>query len=110
MIFGLFIGKPLGIALFAWAAVKIGIATLPRGVSWMHIIGTGFLAGIGFTMAIFIANLAFSTDPVALEHAKLAILIASTLSAVAGLVILATVKRQPEPEPETTGPLVDGYE
>jgi len=110
VIFGLFIGKPLGIVLFAWLGVKIGVAVLPRGISWMHILGTGFLAGIGFTMAIFIANLAFSTDPVSLEHAKLAVLIASTLSAIAGMAILATVKRQPEPEPETTGPLVDGYE
>jgi len=110
VIFGLFVGKPLGIFLLGYIAVKLGIASLPRGVSWMHIIGTGFLAGIGFTMAIFIANLAFKTDPVSLEHAKLAILIASALSAIAGMAILAMVKPQPEPEPEMTGPLVDGYE
>ena len=110
IIFGLFIGKPIGITLTCLLACKLGIAALPRGVSWRHMLGAGMLGGIGFTMAIFIANLAFETTPTNLEHAKLAILVASTISAFAGGAILLTCKAKPEPEPETLGPLVDGDE
>jgi len=110
IIFGLFIGKPLGITLTCIIACKFGVAALPRGVSWRHMLGAGMLGGIGFTMAIFIANLAFETTPTNLEHAKLAILVASTISAIAGGAILLTCKAKPEPEPERLGPLVDGNE
>jgi NhaA family Na+:H+ antiporter len=109
VIAGLCVGKPLGITLAALIAVKLGIASLPRGVTWRHIAGAGMLGGIGFTMAIFIANLAYDTDPVNLEHAKLAILVASTISAVGGAVILATCRSAPEPEPEQIGPKVGDY-
>lgn len=109
IIAGLCIGKPLGITVAALIAVKLGLASLPRGVSWRHIVGAGMLGGIGFTMAIFIANLAYKTDPMNLEHAKLAILVASSISAIAGAVILATCKRAPEPEPEQIGPKVGDY-
>jgi Na+:H+ antiporter, NhaA family len=108
IIFGLFIGKPLGITITCFIACKLGLAALPRGVSWRHLIGAGMLGGIGFTMAIFIANLAFETSPTNLEHAKLAILVASTISAIAGGAILLSCKSKPEPEPESLGPLVDG--
>lgn len=107
IIFGLFIGKPLGIGIACFLAVKVGLATLPTGVTWRHIIGAATLGGIGFTMAIFIANLAFAKSPSDLEHAKLAILVASTISAIAGAGLLLTCKCGPEPEPETLGPLVD---
>lgn len=110
IILGLFIGKPVGIALFCLFACKIGVASLPRGVSWRHIFGAGMLGGIGFTMAIFIANLAYADSITHLEHAKLAILVASALSAIGGAGILLTCKSAPEPEPETMGPLVDGDE
>jgi Na+:H+ antiporter, NhaA family len=110
IIAGLFIGKPLGITLLALIACKLGIAALPRGVTWKHIIGAGMLGGIGFTMAIFIANLAYESNPYNLEHAKLAILVASALSAVAGAIILSTCKSQPEPEPATLGPAVGEYD
>lgn len=109
VIAGLCIGKPLGITLFAFIACKLGLAALPKGVSWRHILGAGMLGGIGFTMAIFIANLAFANDAYNLEHAKLAILVASTISAVGGAVILATCKPKPEPEPEQIGPAVGDY-
>ncbi|MEL7483296.1 MAG: Na+/H+ antiporter NhaA, partial [Planctomycetota bacterium] len=59
---GLVIGKPIGVVGFSFLAVKLGIAALPSGVTWRHIIGVGGLAGIGFTMALFIANLAFADD------------------------------------------------
>jgi len=107
IIAGLFIGKPLGILLCCFFACKIGIAALPAGVTWRHIFGAGILAGIGFTMAIFIANLAYANDPSHLEHAKLAILVASAISAIAGGAVLLSCKSKPEPEPETIGPLVD---
>ncbi len=104
IILGLFIGKPVGIVLLCFIACKLGIASLPRGVSWRHILGAGTLAGIGFTMAIFIANLAFKNSPTDLEHAKLAILVASTISAIGGAALLLTCKSKPEPEPEELGP------
>ncbi len=107
IILGLFIGKPLGIGVMCFIAVKLGIASLPVGVSWRHIIGAATLGGIGFTMAIFIANLAFANSPTDLEHAKLAILVASAISAIVGAGLLLSCKSKPEPEPETMGPLVD---
>ena len=107
IILGLFVGKPLGIILLCWFACVIKVASLPRGVSWRHIFGAGMLGGIGFTMAIFIANLAYANSQAHLEHAKLAILVASALSAIGGAIVLMTCKSSPEPEPETLGPLVD---
>lgn len=92
VILGLFIGKPLGIFLFAWLAVKLGVAALPRGVSWRHILGVGCLGGIGFTMALFIANLAFLESEEQLGQAKIGILAASFVSAVAGLALLASCR------------------
>lgn len=108
IILGLFIGKPLGIVLLCWLACTMKIAALPRGVSWRHMLGAGMLGGIGFTMAIFIANLAYADNMSHLEHAKLAILVASALSAIGGAIVLLMCKGKPEPEPETLGPLVDG--
>lgn len=107
IIAGLVVGKPLGIFLLALLACKIGVAALPRGVTWKHIVGAGMLGGIGFTMAIFIANLAYKTNAEHLEHAKLAILVASAISAIGGATILATCKSQDEPEPESLGPIAN---
>ncbi|HJL18984.1 MAG TPA: Na+/H+ antiporter NhaA, partial [Sandaracinaceae bacterium LLY-WYZ-13_1] len=81
---GLFLGKQLGITSFAWIAVKLRVADLPRGVRWSHVHGAAVLGGIGFTMSLFIAGLAFAGDDAALEHAKLAILSASVLCGVLG--------------------------
>lgn len=92
VILGLFIGKPVGVILASWISVKMGIAGLPRGVTWHHIIGAGCLAGIGFTMAIFIANLAFPNTEFGImerQHAIIGILAASSLASVVGLVVLA---------------------
>ena len=107
IIAGLFLGKPLGIVLLCYIACKLGIASLPNGVSWRHILGAGMLGGIGFTMAIFIANLAYANSASHLEHAKLAILVASALAAIAGAAILLSCKSAPEPEPDSMGPLID---
>jgi NhaA family Na+:H+ antiporter len=80
---GLLLGKPVGVFLFAFAAVKLGIADLPDQVGWRQVLGVACLAGIGFTMALFIAGLAF-TEAASLEAAKLGILAASTLSGILG--------------------------
>jgi NhaA family Na+:H+ antiporter len=82
---GLVLGKPLGIVLISFITVKLGVCALPRGVSWRGILVVGCVAGIGFTMAIFIAGLAFSEAP-QLAVAKFAVLVASTCAAVAGLI------------------------
>ena len=84
---GLFIGKTVGVSLAAYIAVKVGIADLPKGVGWRQLIGVGMLAGIGFTMALFVASLAFK-DPAIVETSKVGILSASALSATIGLLFL----------------------
>jgi NhaA family Na+:H+ antiporter len=88
VICGLVIGKPIGIVLFSWLATRSRLAAMLDGVSWRQVIGVGMLGGIGFTMSLFIANLAFGDSP-ALETAKVGILAASIASALAGVVILA---------------------
>lgn len=90
---GLVIGKQLGVTLFAWLAVRSGLSELPEGVSWRHVYGAGWLAGIGFTMSLFIADLAFTGSDL-LETAKLGILAASLISGAVGWTILrATAPR-----------------
>ncbi len=81
---GLVVGKQAGVFGFAWAAVKTGIARLPEGVTWAQVHGVSLLTGIGFTMSIFIANLAFGESPERLNSAKLGILVASLLSGLLG--------------------------
>jgi NhaA family Na+:H+ antiporter len=83
---GLLIGKPVGITLFAWLAVRSGLAALPAGVSWAGIWGAGMLGGIGFTMSLFIAGLGLA--PGLLDGAKLAVLAASLVAGVSGYLIL----------------------
>ncbi len=89
IIAGLFIGKPLGISLFCWAALKLRLASLPEGVAGKDIMAVGVLCGVGFTMSVFIASLAFGgVDPALITWAKLGILLGSLLSAVVGYGIL----------------------
>ncbi|WNN45000.1 MULTISPECIES: Na+/H+ antiporter NhaA [Winslowiella] len=86
---GLLIGKPLGITLFCWLAVRLGLAKLPQGTTMSNIVAVGVLCGIGFTMSIFIASLAFGDiDPALITLAKLGILIGSIASAVIGYLLL----------------------
>ncbi len=84
---GLVIGKPLGVLLFSFIGVKIGLSSLPADLRWKDILGVGFLAGIGFTMSIFITLLAFDQS-VIIDIAKMAILIASLISGVLGYTFL----------------------
>ncbi len=90
---GLVLGKPLGFIGATWLAVRSGLAHLPAGVRWRHLIGGGLLSGIGFTMSIFIASLAFGAQRDLLEAAKLGILIGSVVAGVLGFVYL---RRAPE--------------
>lgn len=87
VILGLIFGKPIGITLFSYIAVKSRLALLPEEASWKKILGTGAVAGIGFTMSIFIANLAFG-EGLLLNYAKIGILSASIVSGLAGWMIL----------------------
>ena len=91
VICGLVIGKPIGIVLFSWLATRTRLAAMLDGIGWRQIVGVGMLGGIGFTMSLFIANLAFGEAP-ALETAKVGILVASVVSGIAGAIVL--VKRR----------------
>ncbi|MEO6971742.1 MAG: Na+/H+ antiporter NhaA [Chthoniobacterales bacterium] len=93
VICGLVLGKPLGIVGFAWLAVRSGLARLPEKVVWRQLIGVGMLGGIGFTMSLFIASLAFGSVA-ELEIAKVGILAASIASGLAGTLLLFK-KNQP---------------
>ncbi|MBN1287249.1 MAG: Na+/H+ antiporter NhaA [Anaerolineae bacterium] len=87
VILGLVIGKPLGVTLASWLAVRLGLADLPNGVTWRQIAGAGMLAGIGFTMALFIGSLAFEGSPL-LDATKIGILAASLVAGVLGWLAL----------------------
>ena len=89
----LLFGKPIGIVLVSWLAVKAGLASLPDGITWSVLTAGGFLAGIGFTMALFIAGLALEGD--VLETAKVGILAGSLLAGVIGFVMLRTLLPEP---------------
>ena len=87
---GLLVGKPIGVGLFAWVAVKSGIAIMPRRCNWGAIIATGFLAGIGFTVALFVTSLAFvELAPAYTDGSKIGILVGSFLALALGVTMLA---------------------
>jgi NhaA family Na+:H+ antiporter len=90
---GLLIGKPAGITLFAWIAVRAGVASLPSGTGWALLAGAGLLGGIGFTMSLFIAGLGLS--PQLLDSAKFAVLTASLAAGVGGYFLLRVQTRGP---------------
>ena len=92
---GLFLGKQLGVVGAAWIAVRLGLGQLPAGVNWGQLYGAAALAGIGFTMSLFVASLAF-VDPALIASAKLSILAGSFFSAVAGLSIVCVTTRMPQ--------------
>jgi NhaA family Na+:H+ antiporter len=84
---GLVFGKPIGVLIFSWLAVRFGLAAQPPTLTWPHLAAGAFLTGIGFTMSLFIAGLAY--DPAMLNTAKIGILIASACSASAGLLLMS---------------------
>jgi Na+:H+ antiporter, NhaA family len=85
---GLFVGKQLGVFAFTWATVKLGGAEVPGGGPWSRVYGVAMVAGIGFTVALFIANLAFGGDPELLKQARLGVLLGSLVSGVSGTLVL----------------------
>lgn len=108
IVLGLFVGKQVGITLATWLAVKLKVADLPQGVSWRQIHGANILAGIGFTMSLFVASLAFK-DPEHMAQAKIGILAGSLLSGIVGYQFLAGIERirrasmVPQPGTEAAG-------
>jgi NhaA family Na+:H+ antiporter len=88
---GLFLGKPLGISLASLLVTQLGIAKLPADLTWRHIVGAGFLGGIGFTMSIFVTLLAFE-DPSIVQSTKVSILLSSLIAGLTGYLILSRTK------------------
>jgi NhaA family Na+:H+ antiporter len=93
IIAGLFIGKPIGILLFCLVAAKTKLASLPDDIKWAHLAGAGILAGIGFTMSIFITLLAFPDDGL-ITNSKIAILAGSVIAGISGLLVLKNIPRK----------------
>jgi len=91
---GLIVGKPVGITVFAWLAVRAGIAIKPAAISWRHLASVACLGGIGFTISLFVAELAFADSPLG-DAARIGILVGSLISAVVGYAVL----RQTLPPP-----------
>lgn len=94
---GLLLGKPLGILFAAWLVVRMRWADLPTGATWLQVAGLACLGGIGFTMSLFIAELAFPGEASLLHHAKLGILIGTFVSAILGTILLRRAMRNPAP-------------
>jgi NhaA family Na+:H+ antiporter len=90
---GLFIGKPVGIMAFAFGFSKAGIATIPAGASWRHVFGASWLCGIGFTMSLFVATLAFQTEEL-LDLAKIGTLVGSVAAGIAGSIVLLSSRNE----------------
>ncbi len=90
---GLLVGKPIGVFLLCFAAVAVGLCRLPEDLDWRHVLGAGILGGIGFTMSIFITNLAFAGDAATINASKMAILLASLTAGTAGFLWLRWVCR-----------------
>lgn len=88
---GLVLGKPIGISLFCFIAIMFGVCSLPEDIKWPHVLGAGMLGGIGFTMSIFITNLAFADNLPEVNASKMAILMASLLAGALGFVWLRLV-------------------
>ena len=102
---GLALGKPLGIFVFSFAAVSFGVCKLPLDLSWRHVLGAGMLGGIGFTMSIFITNLAFPGQNETIMASKIAILLASLTAGIIGFVWLKFFGRAlaSDTDPDTLG-------
>ena len=93
---GLVVGKLVGVSSFSWLAVRLGVCSLPRGATWTKVLGMSGVAGIGFTVSLFITNLAFTADDIT-DQAKVGILVASTVAAVIGAAILRSSRPASEP-------------
>jgi NhaA family Na+:H+ antiporter len=99
---GLLVGKPVGVLMFSWLAVRTGVGELPAGVKWIHIAGAAALCGVGFTMSLFIGGLAFQL-PENLAHAKVGILLGSAASAILGVFLVRAGRVRPEADRGVSG-------
>lgn len=90
----LFVGKLVGIPIFSYLALKLNVAELPEGTNFMQIIGVSILAGVGFTMSIFVANLAFTDNAMFLDSAKVGIIIGSVISGIIGAIVLKMASKK----------------
>ena len=102
VIVGLVVGKPIGILVASWLAVRLGLGKLPERTTWPMVLGLGAVGGIGFTVSLFIAGLSFPGAELLTEEAKIAILLASLIAAVVGVVLLLLATRNADPS-ETHG-------
>ena len=100
-ILGLVVGKPLGILAASWVVTRLGPGSIPSGSSWLHLAGIGAVAGVGFTMSLFIGGLAFREASGQFQHAKLGVFAASLAAAAIGSVLLVAAARRPSTEPGT---------
>jgi NhaA family Na+:H+ antiporter len=91
---GLFVGKPIGILACVWLTVRVGLARLPEGADWLRLLGIAWIAGIGFTMSLFIGVLAFDQAPQLLDQVRLGVLLGSTASALAGIAVTMFAARR----------------
>jgi NhaA family Na+:H+ antiporter len=90
---GVFVGKQVGVFAFAWLAVRVGLARLPMGAGWGQLYGVAVLCGIGFTMSLFIAGLAFGSAAGRLDSAKVGVLVGSGMSAIVGAIVVIVAGR-----------------
>jgi Na+:H+ antiporter, NhaA family len=102
VLFGLLVGKPLGVVLFSWLSVRLGAGAKPPQLTWHHVVGIGLLSGIGFTVSLFIAGLAF-TNQALMSEAKVGILAASVLAGLMGYVFLWFIGKEAPPEARKAG-------
>jgi NhaA family Na+:H+ antiporter len=95
IILGLIVGKTVGVTLFSWLAIRFGVSPLPRGVSWPQMVAVAMLAGIGFTVALFITGLAYKGDGLEVfdTQARMGILLASLIASILGLAMLSRATR-----------------
>ena len=99
IITGLLVGKVIGVSVLSFIAVKLSICRLPKSLNWKHIIGAGFLAGIGFTMSIFITNLAFKNNAELINSSIMAILLTSLVAGIIGYIwLMFFCKENPDAE------------
>lgn len=91
---GLVIGKTAGISAFTWLGVKLGVGTLPADLTWGHLVGAATVGGIGFTVSLFVADLAFTNDPTLQSPARIGVLAGSALAASVGAVVLWAASRR----------------
>ena len=94
ILLGLFIGKQLGVFIFSYVSIKFGFAQMPNNSNWFTLYGVGVLTGIGFTMSLFVGNLAFVDYPNVLDEVKIGVLVGSALSAIIGYLLLISVTKK----------------